>query len=194
MKYNTNAVKKGRVYEISMFGSELSRFINFIKEYQRHDLIQNCSSDCVFNKANVLSQDSDLIYFKKINNNVRLYSGYTENCEKGGGNILTEIRFTVHPTFLLIQSANNNIFIHEIPKKIKVNGFSFRLLCTTFHKRAHFVAIYLLNNNFYIVDDLNKSAALLKPFDITLKTHGNSKEYSYYKKLMTTVSFYILES
>ena len=74
------------------------------------------------------------------------------------GNIYVQnSNFIDLPPFLTIDINHETIIdIQKLPKDLKVNNHYYKLLCATFKAtRLHFKAIFLLDNEFYLVDDLN---------------------------------------
>lgn len=51
---------------ISLFGSELNQFTRYLSDFQKHQIIQKCKLNCVFNENLIIREDSDVIYFKKL--------------------------------------------------------------------------------------------------------------------------------
>lgn len=188
MKYNEVPIDN----TISLFGSDRERFYSYLHIFQEHTVFQLCSQNCDENHKMVY-KDSVEISFQKRNNIVELFSGISGKCSKCKSSLTSIIRFKSRPPFLYIQSAYQRIFINEIPKVIQIDGLNYRFLCSTVYKPGHFVSIFDLNQQFFIIDDLDQSVKLLPAFDLKGKNNNKIANY-YYKKANTVSSFYYLDS
>ena len=129
---------------------------------------------------------------KKKNNIVIFYSSYTGNCSQCRTAISTSIGpFFVNTNFIFIESYHE-IFINELPKEITINEKRFRLLCATVYKSTirHFVGLYLINDDFYIVDDLGQTTTLLEPLSNDYKSKRKRNQPQDYYNIATTTSLY----
>ncbi|CAF1070135.1 unnamed protein product, partial [Brachionus calyciflorus] len=124
--------------KISLFGSELRRFITFLSQYQRHQVIQKCSEDCNFNLNLVINDDADNIFFVKEKKTVKLFSCFTEKCNNCQSKIVTLIHFYNKPNFVYIQSAHNNINVKNLTKEITIDNNQYRFLYSTIHRPGLF--------------------------------------------------------
>jgi hypothetical protein len=180
MKFNENPVNN----TISLFGSEQARFLDFVYFFQKHRIVQFCNSNCNLN-GYIIREDSESIFFNKINNQIILYSCFTEKCSNCNEEITTGIDFYLQNNFVFIESANNNIFISDLPKTIKIQNKTYRLLCCTVHSVGHFIGIFHLNDIFYVIDDL-------KNYKDSLRELNEFSNHQNLKKKSTTVSMYYL--
>lgn len=180
MKYNEKIANK----EITLYGSESNRFIRHINEFQKHILVQVCGANCSKNKNVIIQRDCDKIYFKKIQKKVEIYSGYDDICSECQSKITCEINFENNPNFLFIESIHSNILYNDLPKIAKINGKSYKLLCSTIHQNDHFSSLFLINNFIFKIDDLDKSFINLD-FDL------NKRKNKILKKA-TSASFYFI--
>ncbi|CAF0892870.1 unnamed protein product, partial [Brachionus calyciflorus] len=114
------------------------------------------------------------------NQNIKLYSCYTGRCQQCRAKISTEIKFLKKTPFLLIESAHSNIFINELPNEIEIDNEKYTPLCSTIHLTNHFVGVFSVNCNLYIVDDLDQNVIQLE------------EKIDIYNRKSTTVSFYNL--
>ncbi|CAF0991642.1 unnamed protein product [Brachionus calyciflorus] len=162
--------------ELSLYGSEDERFIKSFGEYQKHDLIQKCSESCIQNLNLVIREDSEIIFFKKIENQVRLFSCFTTTCTRCKKDITTNINFKNSPIFIFIQSADANITVRELPNTVEIQNRNYKFVCGTIHMPGHFLGVFDFKKKLYIVDDLKKNVKLY--------------DGSYHKTLFTTVSLY----
>ena len=86
---------------ISLFGSEYGRFFQFIGYFQKYDLYQLCSNECVYNHT-IRQQNSEQIFLKKIKNQIQLYYYYTGKCTECQHEISSDVIFLKKPPFLFI--------------------------------------------------------------------------------------------
>ena len=179
MKYNKNPINNS----ISLFGSEYEMFIKYIISFQQHHLIQICSNTC--SKTNkIISMDREILIFKKINNEIRLHTFHTHICKTCKTEIIPKLEFINNPNFLIIESPGNT-FINEIPQLVKNDDKIYRWFCTTLNKRNHFIGVFELENQKYVIDDLKKNATLL--------SQPNSNPQVDYFDMPTGFSLYYLE-
>ena len=152
MHFNKN-VKK-----INLFGSERENFFEFIKGFQKHQIIQQCLPNCNFN-GYVLGEEF-YIYLKKENNQVFIDSLYGGPCPGCRTNIQTSIRLSFHiPNFVFIEALTNNLIFSELPKELLIDASKrrYKLLCAKIYnlENLHFTAIFDFNNDLFLVDGLN---------------------------------------
>lgn len=165
---------------ISFFGCEFEFFIKYLKEFQTHSLIQIFKEDCKYNKNLEISNDSDIIFFKKSVTGVSLYSRFVSNCSNCNYRTSSEIKFNQTPSFLFIQSMQQNIKINDLPKSILIDNQNYRLLCATLHKRNHFLGVFEINDNFFIVDDLNQQMRNINDTDLQEENNLFTSSHLYY--------------
>ena len=94
------------------------------------------------------------------NDILKLFYGYTEKCRLCGQDVNTDAIFKYQPNFLFIESANSTIFMKKLPKEIVISDRRFKMLCATLHTQfsdGHFIGVFNLNKNLFVVDDLNQS-------------------------------------
>jgi len=51
--------------------------------------------------------------------------------------------------------------LDQIPLRITIDNSRFALLCVTIHKPGHFVSVFVINERFYLIDDLDQSTTQL---------------------------------
>jgi hypothetical protein len=159
MKYNKKPNKT-----LSMFGSERDRFLNYLKYYQLHNLYQVCNTNCNRNGFEIQGESNE-IYFIRNNNTVILDHGYTGRCVSCGEFISCDLRFLHNPNFLFIDSLNNNIFVNELPKEITLDNKKYRFLCSSIGFDSHFLCIFELENQFFVVNDIGQTCTFLPLFN-----------------------------
>ncbi|CAF1046632.1 unnamed protein product [Brachionus calyciflorus] len=145
---------------LSIFGSEYSRFVKHLAEFQKHDLLQICNENCIYNMNLIIRENSENIFFKKIGNTVNLHSCYVSKCSACKSEVSVFIRLKSPTNFLLIQSADAYIFVVELPKTISIQNKLFNFICTTFYVGRHFIGVFDIDNKLYEVDDLDQSVRL----------------------------------
>jgi len=178
---------------ISLFGSERSNFIQHIEEFQRHDLIQRCSELCPDNNK-ILSNSNYMIFFEKNNQKVELISAYGAKCYKCNQQRITHFNFYYNPNFILIESARANTLYSELPLEIEISNKIFKLFsCTIFNSElSHFVGIFYLNQEYFLVDDLGQHIEYITQNTASLKRSNKKRNNSTYRYnfMKVTAAFY----
>ena len=186
MKYNEDPINNS----ISLFGSDRERFYSFLHNFQQHSVFQICRQNCDANNT-MIYKDSVEIAFQKKKSKVELFSGISGRCSICKSFLTSNIRFQKKPSFIFVQSAYQRIFIHEIPKILTIDGLKYRFLCSTVYKPGHFVSIFDLNGQFFLIDDLDQSVRSLPPFNQNIRKKNKQTNY-FYKKANTVSSLYYL--
>ena len=157
-----------------------------MQNYQKPDLIQKCSNDCINDGTNILGEHSDLLHFWKTENSVSIITELTHKCSACRKRVTCEVSFLDNPLFLFIE-ANSHFKINELPQTIKINNKIFKFLCAIIYKpeNLHFVSIFEINNNKYMVDDLVKNQVLL------LQTNASANE-KYFLRNISSALYYLL--
>lgn len=121
-----------------------------MRTYQQYDSHALCLTGCEHN--NITRIVTDLTFFL-VNNKAKLYR--SENRCRSCQNVKTiRTQFKHNPIWLFVQTnVTDSIFLKHLPKNFVFNNKSFYLLCATIFSE-HFRAIFFLNNEFYLVDDL----------------------------------------
>jgi hypothetical protein len=158
LKMTPNAPHSFSTYNASY--NSIGRIISEQQKYIAEAKCEFCSHE---------ERDKQLMHFyfnTDINNNlIHTFShGYecplceqTMNTRKG--------RFISTPAWLVFdinyKDHSTNVNCYDVPKLITVNEFTFKLLCCQIHTNeasktsAHFKGIFLIEDIFYMVDDLN---------------------------------------
>lgn len=113
----------------------------------------------------------------------------SEKCDECGGQENYEIKFFNQPSFLFIQSYQNNIFINDIPEVITIDNNQYRFVCSTLKKPGHIVGIFKIKEKLWVIDDIYQSIKELSQDN--LEKNQNKQNY-YFKKIPTNVSLYFL--
>lgn len=73
------------------------------------------------------------------------------------------MRFLNDPNFIFIQPNGFN-YLNDIPMRINIDNIDFQLVCATLHniEIQHFYGVFNIDDNFYVVDDLDQSVAFLE--------------------------------
>ena len=169
MKMNLGKRQK----RINFFGTLERFFLQYMYCFQKHDLIQKCSTNCNNDGTYILGEHSELLHFWKKNNTVAIVTELTHKCPACGTRVICEIRFLDDPLFLFIET-NSHFTINDLPKTIEINSKNYKLLCAIIYKveHLHFVSIFDINEKKYLVDDLVKNEALL--LEPNSSTHSNN--------------------
>jgi hypothetical protein len=120
--------------QINFFGEVEDFFLNYVYSYQKHSLLQKCKSNCVYNGNLIISDHSDIIAFGKLKKkNIGIVSSGFNVCIGCQERITCEIQFK-----------------HKI-------------LCSVlyFEQKKHFVSVFHLGGQKYLVDDLQPNQAIL---------------------------------
>lgn len=167
---------------ISLFGSENDMFIKFLSEIQNYKLIQICDENCVLNKNTILRENSENIFFLKINNEVKIDNQYNYQCDFCKKQIIYDIEFYKKPDFLFIQSKYPDIFVKDLPKEIIVDKNKYKFFNTTIYHSDHFMGIFEIENKLYFVNDLGQKICSFES--------DSNKEF--FQNYPTSNSFYYL--
>jgi hypothetical protein len=180
MSYTGRAVSR----TIDLYKTERHNFLMPISEFQQYWTQQSCSEGCPLNNL-ILSENSYIILFNKIGGRVTIRNlGNRENCTACNFYILTIIKFNYNPNFIYIDSVGT-IKINEIPSNITIDGKTYYHLCSTVFKNRHFLGIFRINNNLFVVNDIGRTLDYLDPLT-------TEKRISNIFKWPTTISLYYL--
>ena len=96
---------------------------------------------------------------RNCNNDFILNVQTNKKCNRCDKDYECAIKFFKDPCWLICEiDAQTEAHIESLPKSIMLNKKLYNLLCATYHDGiAHFKAIFLLNNKFYVVDDRNST-------------------------------------
>lgn len=172
---------------IDVFGTDASRVAQYFQEYQYYQIVQLCSQDCPLNNTFIVHDNSNELNFSKnpSTNKISIETFFTERCWSCGIETKADIRFKKPPSFLFLRSERRNIFIQDIPRKIKINEINFNLLCMTIFHSGHFYGVFNLNNNLYLVNDIGREI-----FYLSETERAKKKELEKFYSYNTTLSFY----
>ena len=106
----------------------------------------------------------DFIYFKKSKQNVFIEKG-REKCAKCKAVATYDFIFLNKINFLIIETIGASININDIPEEVVLNNKNFALCCSQIFHSGHFYAIFKIDNENFVVDDLKMSAILLNSID-----------------------------
>jgi hypothetical protein len=140
---------------ISTFGAEYEFLLGPIIEIQKYSFISYCSHGC---NLNGLSKESVALTFEKQSNKVDLLftnKNVCRTCKKKKNVELSN--FIYNPPWIFVQTNESEIYVNEIPKILLIGVKNYQFLCATIHSKNHFRAIFDLNNEFFLIDDLNPS-------------------------------------
>ncbi|CAF1031356.1 unnamed protein product [Brachionus calyciflorus] len=175
---------------ICLFGSESERFTRYLSVFQKYNIIKNCTKDCIDN-LKIIRENQDIIFFDKQQENVGIDFGRkSENyCQICKALISNDIQFCSNPNFLLIHSKFLNIYLDNLPKLITIDKKNYKLMNATFGAHGHFRGIFLIEENFYLVDDIGQKMEKIEKIQtVTQKT----AVIDYYTYPLSTF-FYFLE-
>ena len=161
-------VKTDDSNQIDFFGTIEDKFTKYLNQYQKHELRQKCSRECIFDGNVIISDSSMLIYLEKIiNNAVIVSSKYSARCEKCKQRVTCDIVFQKTPLFLFVEphgTVIDGFLINDMPRRLNIANHTYQFLCATlFINGNHFVSVFELNGKLFLVDDLKQTATLLIP-------------------------------
>jgi hypothetical protein len=130
-----------------------STYHKFYKHFEQHQAIQFKCENCL----NFVRRDQVTLNLVKDENN-NCYVDVHEFKECLECNLFINGKFVSKPFCLFVQvceKSNNKINIGDIPLEIIIDGTEFQFLCATiFVNKNHFKAIFRLNGQNYLIDDL----------------------------------------
>jgi hypothetical protein len=180
---------------ISLYQTENNVFFDKLKVYQSFKTIQLCSTGCIFNNNVIINDDGYSLFLTKDDKkNVIPYTGITHKCRNCNNPTSSRIEFFKLPSFVFIESIARNIRYQEVPKELAIGNIEFKHLSSTLHQASanglsdHFISVFDLDGNSYLINDLDQSCTLLQPFE-KYKNYGRySSERMVYTKHFTTFS------
>ena len=192
---NGQQIKDGR---LNFFGSEHNQFLRFMADFQNHRLRQLCSESCNLNGA-FLENNSNSFNLNKINERIVLDSLWTGRCPKCSKEFDVEVIFDLNvPQFIFFTTRFTNIFYSDLPKELVIDGKRFKLLCATIldninYQIPHFVSIFELNGNNFVVNGIGSQSEYLPPFNPEFLTKRKvENNIKYYKSHISTAMYYLI--
>ncbi len=138
--------------KISIFGTIHEMFIKYMGVYQQHNIVQKCDIHCE-NHNKIVSDQVNQLFFRKKGEIVQLHTFHKQNCKSCKKRVSHVFNFN-HSIKLIFVEAASDMFIDEIPKQLHIQNNMLSLLCTVLHDYNHFIGVFELFKNRYIVDDL----------------------------------------
>ena len=139
---------------VCSFGSEyqfFSKYVQFLQEFSMIEICDKCNYDC----SPRVKQNHLILreHFNKLVLNIQTKS----LCPSCGFEVNRKVNFVNgEPCWLICEiDAELRVSVSSLPRKLSLNRREYKLLCATYNSNAHFIGIFLLNNKFYIVNDLN---------------------------------------
>jgi hypothetical protein len=177
---------------LSLWGSETSKYVEPLQHFQQMNVIQYCNPNCPYNNT-VAANYSVHLYSIRQNNVTIIDPQYTGTCNTCNTIIATEVQLNHRPNFLLVQTTNREMRIDYLPKDLIIDNMNYRLVSCTLHSGNHFLGVFLINDRFYLVDDLTQRVTLLETFDPNNRDHvkRTSDTYHYFRFLYVNVSYYM---
>jgi hypothetical protein len=177
---------------LSLFGSEASKYVEPLEDFQRMNLIQNSDPNCRYNRT-IAANYSVALFAIRQNNQTIIDPHYTGYCRGCNLYIQTDVQFLHRPNFLLVKTTKKGIKIDHMPKNLVIDNMNFRLISCTLHTGNHFLGVFLIDDQNYLVDDLTQRVTLLGTFDPNNREHiqRTSQIYHYFRSLSVNVSYYL---
>ena len=175
--------------QINFFGTVEDYFLKYMYVYQKHNLIQQCSKECINNGNLIISEQSDVINLGKLKNvGTRIVTDLSSICSVCKMRVTCLVNFNKNPVFLFAETTSH-FKINDLPKTIEIENKTYKLLCAILYlsSRRHFVSVFDIYNKKYLIDDMSseKKAILLNK---NLKNHLN-----YFKINISSALYYLLE-
>ena len=85
----------------------------------------------------------------------------------------------------------NQVYLNEIPKEINISGQTFAFLGTTLHIKDHFIGLFQVDKEQYIIDDIGQTTKLLEPFNLIASSKRNSIQNYYDQKTSVSIFYKI---
>ena len=149
--------------KINFYGTVEDFFIKFMYEFQKHSLILSCSNNCKLNKKEIISEQADIIQIgKSKDKGIGIVTDLSYKCRICNLRVSCDVIFKYNTIFFFIETTSH-LKINELPKIIKIQNKTYKLLNAIFHleKQKHFVSVFDIDNNKYLIDDLSHEAPLL---------------------------------
>ena len=172
--------------QVNFYGTVEDFFLQYMKLYQKHDLIQKCTRGCIYNGNLIVEENLDILHFGRLKNNeIGIVTSIKNKCAICKQRVMCDVFFKNEPIFIFIETSSL-LKITEIPKIIDFDAKTFKLLCVIFHfpETQHFVSVYEINNHFFLVDDLKRKVVLLED--------GKVKKTNYFSFNISSSLYYIL--
>ena len=173
---------------INFFGEVEVFFLNYVYSYQTHSLLQKCKSNCVYNGNLIISDHSNIIAFAKLKKqNIDIVSSGFNVCNGCHERITCEIQFK-HKTLFVFMETRTHFKIHQVPEQFYIHNRYFKILCSILYiqQKKHFVSVFHLGGQKYLVDDLQPNQSIL--LNENDKTHRK-----YFKYNISSALYHIVE-
>ena len=112
-----------------------------------------CSIECDLNN---ITKKSVALTFEKDKKKVNLLFTHKLPCRNCRSNVNAQFfQFKNNPPWVFVQTNDSEIYVQEVPKILTIGLKNYKLLTATIHLNNHFRAVFYLNNEFFLIDDLN---------------------------------------
>jgi hypothetical protein len=143
-------------HTINTFGSEYEFFLEPIINLQKYSLTSHCSSTCL---SNNIAKESVSLIFEKQNGIVSLILSKKKKCNSCKCQFSSELKFLKNPPWIFIQTSGKEMIkLEDLPHVLLISNRKYQLLCVSIYRTNHFRSIYLLNNSYFLVDDLKPTS------------------------------------
>jgi hypothetical protein len=183
LNYRSSSGKQG----LSLKGTEYEMYIKPMAPFLQHNIIDKCKIECSNHQTFNVPLARSSFTIRKTNDIVSLYYDSKLHCERCQSKIVRKVFFLQTPSFLLAE-AIGTIYTNELPQTMIVQNIQFRLVFNTLYDSdsQHFTAVFHLNGDQYLVDDLSKSVRYLIPLGIS----GDRKNDKYQRLPIGTCLYY----
>ena len=149
--------RKSDITQICSFGNEYQFFTQHIVFMQRFNRFEICES-CGHNSN---PRDQNYIYFDKQFGRIVINILKATACIKCNNEMSIDFKFVQDfPCWLVLEIGYQvKLTVDELPKLLNLKEKNYKLLCATYNNGAsHFLGIFLVSGEFYLVDDRNPRA------------------------------------
>ncbi len=143
---------------ICSFGTEFEffyKYIHFMQEFKLKEICTKCQLD------HSPRDKQRYLFLVKYKNEIVLNVTEKFTCRSCNIEMDKELEFKYkEPCWLVCEiSPRLKLSADLLPTHVKLNQKEYKLLCATYNTGAsHFVGIFILNNKYYVVDDLEPNS------------------------------------
>jgi hypothetical protein len=137
----------------------------------------------------VLNDESEYIHLERTPNGMQIWNAFTGNCPVCNEPISCEIDFYQNPFLVFIEPTT--LKLTDLPNETVINNKKIRFLMSTISKPGHFVGVFKLENELYVVDDMGRTMNFMPRYDENKRyADTESLEYMYYIKYVASTAIY----
>jgi hypothetical protein len=152
---------RNRKGAIDFFGSVENFFLQYMYDFQIHNVIQNCTRNCKIN-GKIIHSKSEILNLGKKGDEVTLLTDIYNMCPECENIVSCNFVFLHNPIFIFIETSDI-LFIQDLPKQLNISNKIYRLLSMVIYRaeKQHFISVIEIEDKFYLIDDLSPNKAEL---------------------------------